>query len=95
MRLLRICANVSFYRCEHLIDDHLLDLTGANCVVVSVDYRLGPEQQYPAAVDDAVEALQWVFNNGKAELGVNLDKFAVGGSSRYVECRLSTDQGIC
>lgn len=56
--------------------------SGAKCVVVSVDYRLGPEQPYPAAVEDAVESLQWVCTNGKAELGINTDQIAVGGSSR-------------
>ncbi|OSD03127.1 hypothetical protein PYCCODRAFT_1366208 [Trametes coccinea BRFM310] len=53
----------------------------ARCVVVSVDYRLGPEEPYPAAVEDAVEALQWVYNQGKAELGINPARIAVGGSS--------------
>jgi hypothetical protein len=57
---------------------------GAHCVVISVDYRLGPENLYPAAVEDAEEALFWVRDHGKEELGVNLDKFAVGGSSRSV-----------
>ena len=58
-------------------------------MVVSVDYRLGPEQPYPAAVDDAEEALHWVYKNGESELGVNLKKFAVGGSSRYAYHRHS------
>ncbi|CAL1695697.1 unnamed protein product [Somion occarium] len=53
----------------------------ANCVVVSVDYRLGPEIQYPAAVEDAEETLNWVFKNGASELGINATKIAVGGSS--------------
>jgi len=50
-------------------------------VVVSVDYRLGPEQPYPAAVDDAVEALRWIYENGEERLEVNVNKIAVGGSS--------------
>lgn len=50
--------------------------------MVSVDYRLGPESPYPAAVEDAVEALQWVWQNGKEKLKVDTSKIAVGGSSR-------------
>ena len=52
-------------------------------MVVSVDYRLGPEEPYPAAVEDAEEALHWVLEN-KSNLNVNVTKFAVGGSSRFV-----------
>lgn len=57
-------------------------IAGAKAVVVSVDYRLGPENPYPAAVEDAVEALQWVWQNGKEKLNVDTSKIAVGGSSR-------------
>lgn len=53
----------------------------AKCVVVSVDYRLAPEEKYPKAVEDAEEALYWVRDHGKDELNVDLNKFAVGGSS--------------
>ncbi|KZT02660.1 Alpha/beta hydrolase fold-3 [Laetiporus sulphureus 93-53] len=53
----------------------------ANCIVISVDYRLGPEDPYPAAVEDAEEALYWVARNGKEQLNVDPNKLAVGGSS--------------
>lgn len=53
--------------------------------MVSVDYRLGPEHPYPAAVDDAVEALQWVHSKGAELLGINPSRIAVGGSSRSVD----------
>ncbi|KAH6710695.1 Alpha/beta hydrolase fold-3 [Leptodontidium sp. MPI-SDFR-AT-0119] len=54
---------------------------GAKCVVVTAEYRLAPENPFPAAVDDAVTALKWVVDFGKEELGVNPTKVAVGGSS--------------
>ncbi|PCH34453.1 hypothetical protein WOLCODRAFT_130388 [Wolfiporia cocos MD-104 SS10] len=53
----------------------------AQCVVISVDYRLAPENPYPAAVEDAEEALHWVYRHGKSELNVDINKFAVGGGS--------------
>ncbi|KAH9919094.1 alpha/beta hydrolase fold-domain-containing protein [Fomitopsis serialis] len=53
----------------------------ANCVVVAVNYRLAPENPYPAAVEDAVETLQWVYREGKERLNADLSRLAVGGSS--------------
>ena len=53
---------------------------GAGCVVVSVDYRLAPENKFPAAVEDAYAASQWVKYNVSFING-DLTRIAVGGDS--------------
>ncbi|MCJ1304819.1 hypothetical protein MMC08_007632 [Hypocenomyce scalaris] len=53
----------------------------AECVVISVDYRLAPEDPWPAAVHDAWEAVLWAQAEGHSLLGLDLGKIAIGGSS--------------
>jgi len=45
---------------------------------------LRPEEPVSSRVKDAVEALEWVYSNGKAELGIDRSRIAVGGSSAQV-----------
>ncbi len=52
----------------------------ARVVVISVDYRLAPEHMFPAAVDDAYGALDWILTHAQT-LGIDPDRVVVGGDS--------------
>jgi cation diffusion facilitator CzcD-associated flavoprotein CzcO/acetyl esterase/lipase len=69
--------------------------TGA--VVVSVNYRHAPEDRFPAALDDAFAAVQWIAANAAGLGGIpgqlTVAGWSAGGNLAAVTCQLARDAG--
>lgn len=52
----------------------------AEVVVMSVDYRMAPEDKFPAPVDDCHAAFNWLVENAAGE-GIDAGRIALGGDS--------------
>lgn len=63
-------------------DDTLAKMVvvATGCAIVSVDYRLAPENPYPAPLDDCYAALKWIAENAR-ELHFDRTRIAIGGAS--------------
>jgi acetyl esterase len=59
----------------------------SGAVVISVGYRLAPEAPYPAALDDAAHAVNFLSRNA-ADYGLDAERMAIGAES--AGCLLAT-----
>lgn len=66
--------------------------------VFSLDYRLAPENKFPCAIEDALEAYQWLIDRAD-DFNIHFDQFYImgdsaGGNLSTVLCHLRRDQGL-
>lgn len=68
------------------IDAEVIDIiarercVGAQCVVVTADYRKAPEHPYPTGLNDSYAALLWLAEHAEG-YGIRRDLITVGGGS--------------
>ena len=77
--------------CTHLCAE-------AACIVVSVDYRRSPEYKFPSALDDCMDAVQWVVDNAQSFGGDPANIIVAGDSAggnlaASVALRLRNEEG--
>jgi acetyl esterase len=72
--------------------------TEAGVMVVSVDYRLAPENKFPAGVEDCLAATEWVLAHagelGADGSGVFVAGDSAGGTMAAVVALLLRDKGV-
>jgi cation diffusion facilitator CzcD-associated flavoprotein CzcO/acetyl esterase/lipase len=69
----------------------------SDSIIVSVDYRHAPESPFPAAVEDAFAALQWIAARVESLGGLpgplSVAGWSAGANLATVVCRLARDNG--
>ncbi|PRQ53117.1 putative carboxylesterase [Rosa chinensis] len=100
------CVGSAAWSCYHEFLSNLA--CKASCVIVSVNYRLAPENRLPAAYDDGVNAVMWVKQQALSQSceqkwwlsRCNLSSLFIGGDSAganiayNVTTQLSNEQSV-
>jgi epsilon-lactone hydrolase len=66
----------------------------SQAAVLMLDYRMGPEEPFPAAVEDGVAALQWLLEQGFAPKNLAIAGDSAGGGLTAATLVAARDKGI-
>jgi len=62
--------------------NRLLDLCRvAGCVLISIDYRLAPNEELPAIIEDLEDVFAWIRDDGPGLFAADTDRMVVTGGS--------------
>lgn len=68
------------YGCKEIYQFYCMSLAQRGFAVVNINYRLAPENRFPAAVEDIHAAMNWIAENGAA-YGIDKDRLVMIGDS--------------
>jgi acetyl esterase len=58
-------------------------------MVVAIDYRLAPENPFPAGLNDVIDTVEWIKENGES-IGIDPNRIALGGDSAGANLALAS-----
>ena len=62
-------------------------------VIAAMDYRLAPENPFPAGLNDVIATVKWIKENGES-LGIDPNRIALGGDSAGAGLELASAIGL-
>jgi acetyl esterase/lipase len=66
----------------------------AGCRVLSLDYRMAPENPFPAAVDDALAAYRWLLDQGFSASRIAIAGDSAGGGLAVATALAAREAGL-
>jgi len=74
-----------------IYDDSIRRLAkSSELIVVTMNYRLAPENPFPAGLEDVISIVKWIYENGTRVADMDADRIALGGDSAGATLALST-----
>lgn len=67
--------------------------SGNGAAVLTIDYRVAPDNPYPAALDDSMAAYEWLLDRGYKEDNIILAGDSAGGGLALALCLKLRDMG--
>lgn len=78
--IINVHGGAWFYGCKEIYSHYCMDLARRGAVVVNFNYRLSPQNKYPAAIEDVSYLVKYLCDNAEG-LGIDMKSFYMVGDS--------------